>query len=366
LLPMPKVILISQVALPFSNIGSWTTLYKNYIENNHQIDYIVCEKPDYQFPNLIYCCIPENWSSKILKKIARNPYKNYLKALGKILKSDEKYIIQIIDNFGIVKPLQEYLIKNNLRKNCYLQFFYHGFPPFYGNFESRFFFETIDEMVLLTYDSYQEHKKQYTVLPCRFSFLHNGIDTTKFCAISKAEKLVLKQKHNVLDKKVLVWCSQDRPKKGLHMVLDAWKRVFAKHNNCVLWVIGCEEKVKIDGVQYWGRIANDKLPEYLQTSDCYLFPTLWHEGFGMSLIEALHCGNYCIASSIGGVPEVLQYGKLGKLIENPHFVHEWEQAMLEFIENPLSFPVISPDLYSATSWTKGMNTIIETAKKLLQ
>jgi L-malate glycosyltransferase len=119
---------------------------------------------------------------------------------------------------------------------------------------------------------------------------------------------------------------------------------------------------KIEGVHYFGRIPNDKLPEYLQTTDCYLFPTLWHEGFGMSLIEALHCGNYCIASSIGGVPEVLQYGKLGKLIVNPHFVKEWEQAMMEFIENQISLPVISSDLYSTASWTEGMNAIISTAK----
>jgi hypothetical protein len=34
----------------------------------------------------------------------------------------------------------------------------------------------------------------------------------------------------------------------------------------------------------------------------------------------------------GGVP-VLQYGKLGKLIESPHFISEWEKSILEFLEN---------------------------------
>ena len=42
---MPKVILISQVPLPFSNIGSWTTLYKNYLQGDHSIDYIICPEP---------------------------------------------------------------------------------------------------------------------------------------------------------------------------------------------------------------------------------------------------------------------------------------------------------------------------------
>jgi len=59
------------------------------------------------------------------------------------------------------------------------------------------------------------------------------------------------------------------------------------------------------GVVYLGRIPNKKVAAYFQASECYLFPTLWHEAFGLSLIEALHCGNFCIASAIGGVSEVL-------------------------------------------------------------
>ena len=106
----------------------------------------------------------------------------------------------------------------------------------------------------------------------------------------------------------------------MHLILDAWKRVYAQRQDIILWVIGCEPKSPQEGVMYLGRILNDELPSYFQASDCFLFPTLCHEGFGLSLIEALHCGNYCIASALGGVPEVLQYGKFGKLIENPHFV----------------------------------------------
>jgi glycosyltransferase involved in cell wall biosynthesis len=79
----------------------------------------------------------------------------------------------------------------------------------------------------------------------------------------------------------------------------------------------------------------------------------------------LHCGNYCIASAIGGVPEVLQYGKLGKLIENPHFVSAWENAILDFLENPVPEITISPELYSSESWSAGMNSIITNAKAFM-
>ena len=359
---MSKVILISQAPLPFSGIGSWTTLYQNYLESNNLIDYVVCEKPSYNLTSIKYSFVENSKIVKIKKKLFKNPYIGYLEALEKIINDDQKYIIQIIDNFGIIKPLQEFLIKKNKRKNCYLQFFYHGFPPFYGNFESRYFFETINEMVLLTYDSYVEHKKHYTILPCRFSYLHNGIDTKKFFPISQSDKNLLKLNNNLQNKKIFIWCSQDRPKKGLHIVLAAWKKVHSIHKNTVLWVVGCNEKNAVDGVKYFGKIPNIDLPTYFQTSDCYLFPVLNHEGFGLSLIEALHCGNYCIASNIGGVPEVLQHGKLGKLITNPHFVKEWESAMLEFLENPIVYPSIDTNLYSSKNWNSGMNEIINNAK----
>lgn len=362
---VPKVILISQLPLPYPKIGSWTTLYKNYLNDDHQIDYIVCEAPEKQFEGVKYAFVENTLRAKIIRKWKKNRYIGYLNALERLLQSDQKYIIQIVDNYGIVKPLLEMLTIKGLRQHCYLQFCYHGFPPFHENFSGRWFFEAIDEMVVLTHDSYKTHKNYYTILPTRFSVLHNGIDVTRFYPLSNEDKLKIKEDFGAKGKTVFVWCSQDRPKKGLHLLLDAWKRVYQKRQDIELWVIGTEKQYAMDGVRFFGRIPNDELPKYLQASDCYLFPTLWHEGFGLSLIEALHCGNYCIASALGGVPEVLQYGKFGKLIESPHFVSEWEQAILDFAQNPSQSFDFDRTLYTTDSWNKGMNTIITAAQKSL-
>jgi len=255
---MPKVILLSQFPLPYSKIGSWTTLYKNYLQGEHQIDFIVCEPPKKQFEDVQYSLVANDFILKIRRKIKGNWYLGYIEALEKILKSNEKYIIQIIDNFGIVKSIQELLQSKGLRSNCYLQFFYHGFSPFYENHNGISFFETIDEMVLLTHDSYLAHKNYYTVLPTRFSVFPNGIDTTKFFPLLQNEKQAIKQSKNVADKTVFAWCSQDRPKKGLHIVLEAWKQVYEKRQDIILWIIGCEPKTPQSGVVYLGRIPNEE------------------------------------------------------------------------------------------------------------
>lgn len=363
---MPQVILISQVPLPYSQIGSWTTLYHNYLIDNHAIDYIVCEQPKTAYPEIHYGIVSSSFSLKLQKKIAKNPYLGYIEALEKILEQDEKFIIQIIDNFGIVKPLIEFLEKKGKRKQCYLQFFYHSFPPFYENFTGRWFFESIDEMVLLTNDSYQAHKNYYTVLPTKFSVLHNGIDTLKFHKVTPVEKENLRASLGITNKNVFVWCSQDRPKKGLDLILDVWKRIHNQYPDSILLIIGANRDIKIEGVSFLGKIPNNELPKYYQAADCYVFPTLCHEGFGMSLIEALHCGCYCIASSIGGIPEVLQYGKLGKLIEAPHFIQEWIDAIDLFLNQDKANNYSIPEnLYSMQNWNNEMNRIIENAKKNL-
>lgn len=363
---MPQVVLISQVPLPYSKIGSWTTLYNNYLTHNHNIDYIICKQPQNFYPEVKYQIVENNLSIKLQNKISKNPYLGYFKALEKIFEKEEKLILQIIDNFGIVKPLIDFLEKKGKRSECYLQFFYHGFPPFFENFTGRWFFESIDEMVVLTKDSYKAHKNYYTILPTKFSVLHNGIDTSKFYKINVQESESLKTELAITSKKVFVWCSQDRPKKGLDLILEVWKTIHHQNDDTILLVIGANRDIKIEGVSFLGKIPNDELPKYYQIADCYLFPTLWHEGFGLSLIEALHCGCYCIASANGGVPEVLQYGKLGKLVENPNFVQEWIDAIASFLnQDEVDYPIIPKNIYSLENWNNEMNVIIENAKKSL-
>ena len=364
---MPKVILISQFPLPYAHTGSWTVMYFNYLKANHQIDYIICKEPQSRIETVKYEFLLPSMILKMKQKFFKQPYLVYFDALKKIVKKNQKYIIQVVDNFGIIKPLQEFLLQNGLRQNCQIQFFYHGFPPFYENFRGRYFFESIDEMVLLTHDSYKAHKDYYTVLPTRFSVLHNGIDTSKFKKVTSEQKQILKEESGLQDKKVFIWCSKDLPKKGLDFILDVWKKIHLHHKNTVLLVVGATRSSPVDGVRFLGKIPNQELPKLYQMADCYLFPSLCHEGFGLALLEALHSGCYCIASALGGIPEVLHYGKLGKLVINPHFQQEWEAAILEFLNQKEDTAIVIPNfLYTAQSWNSGMNAIIENAKKRMQ
>lgn len=195
--------------------------------------------------------------------------------------------------------------------------------------------------------------------------MHNGIDNSRFFKLDKTDKLSLKREFNVLDKNIFIWCSKDVQKKGLHIILEVWKKVFPIHKNIELWVIGCDSKQEQEGITYLGKIHNDSIAKYLQVADCYLFSSLCQEGFPLSLTEALHSGNYCIASNVGGVSEVLQNGNLGKLIEKPHFVGEWVEAIENYLTKTEVKQQFPSNLYTIESWINNMNTIITNAKSCI-
>ena len=369
---MIKTILISQFPLPFDGIGSWTTMYNYYLQNtNHNIDIIISPKPNEKIDNISYHIIGNSLVQKASKKISGNRYYEILKHLKNIIDSDEKYIIQLIDNHGLATPINDFLVKNEMRSQCYLQFFYHGFPAFYGDFESRSFFKSIDEHVMLTMDSYREYKSYYSMLPCKFSLQNNGIDRSRFKPLSVEEKIKLKKTMGVADKTVVIWCSQDRPKKGLDLILDVWKRIYKQHDNIVLWVIGALRDVEVDGVKFHGKVPNNVIHTYYQAASIYLYPSLNKEGFGLSLIEALSCGNLCVASDNGGIPEVLNYGEYGVLVKNPNFIEEWVEAIESILKKgALTAKLIKIDIpketYTIENWCKSLDQKIASAKMSLE
>ena len=365
-----KVIVISHLPLPYEKIGSWSTLYGNYISSkSSQIDILICPPTKERFEGVIYSFFnpTQNLLDSILIKLGKKTkWNSIFKALQVVIQPNEKYIIQVVDNVNILQPLHHFLSERGYRNLFYIQYFYHGFPALIDRSKGDAFFSSIDEIVFLTRASYLHYRDFYNSFPVRASVLHNGVDTQLFTTISKEEKQQLKEQFGVDNKLVFVWCSQDKPKKGLSIILDAWKQLYKKHKNIVLWVIGTStQSMVVDGVTFFGKIPNKELPRYYQASDVYLFTTLCQEGFGLSLIEAKHCGCYCIASALGGVPEVLDYGKYGVLISNPHFVAEWIGAMEEYIEHPKIMTALPHNLYSAVQWNENMNQLLIQAKQRL-
>jgi glycosyltransferase involved in cell wall biosynthesis len=74
----------------------------------------------------------------------------------------------------------------------------------------------------------------------------------------------------------------------------------------------------IDGrhVELVGEINDAEKPDFLSGAVALLVPIDWPEPFGLVMIEAMACGTPIIAFNRGSVPEILEHGVTGLIVED--------------------------------------------------
>ncbi len=70
-----------------------------------------------------------------------------------------------------------------------------------------------------------------------------------------------------------------------------------------------------DGIEYLGEVTHGEKVELLQDARATLFPIDWEEPFGLVMIESMACGTPVIASRYGAVPEVIEDGRSGIIVD---------------------------------------------------
>ena len=69
-------------------------------------------------------------------------------------------------------------------------------------------------------------------------------------------------------------------------------------------------------IDYIGEIREDQKSEFLGNARALLFPIDWPEPFGLVMIEAMACGTPVIAWDRGSVPEVIDHGVTGYIVDS--------------------------------------------------
>ena len=69
-------------------------------------------------------------------------------------------------------------------------------------------------------------------------------------------------------------------------------------------------------IDYIGEIGEEQKSEFLGNARALLFPIDWPEPFGLVMIEAMACGTPVIAWNRGSVPEVVEHGVTGYIVDS--------------------------------------------------
>src|SRR5581483_409484 len=80
-----------------------------------------------------------------------------------------------------------------------------------------------------------------------------------------------------------------------------------------------------DGIEWVGEVNEEERNKLMSQALCFLHPGTWAEPFGLTLIEAMACGCPVIAFNRGSIPEVIEDGKTG-------FVVNTEKEMIEAVK----------------------------------
>ena len=129
--------------------------------------------------------------------------------------------------------------------------------------------------------------------------------------------------------------------KGIFELLEAVKELKKEFPNLHLYLGGVwvEEELErkarqCEGyVHYLGWIDAEQKDKYLKNCNIFVLPT-YFEGLPMSLLEGMAYGCACVASEVGGIPQVMTSGKDGILVPAKE-IKDLRDALKKLLERPL-------------------------------
>lgn len=168
----------------------------------------------------------------------------------------------------------------------------------------------------------------------------NGMNLRNFEKLP--EKGIFKEKYNIpKDKKLILFLSRINIKKGLDLLLPAFKTILAKRNDCILVLAGpddgylseterfietesLQESIKLVGML----VGEDKLAAFAD-ADIFVLPS-HSEGFSIATLEALVSGIPSLLSDRVGFGESIRESNAAHLVElNPESIINGLTKMLD-------------------------------------
>jgi len=165
----------------------------------------------------------------------------------------------------------------------------------------------------------------------RIAVVHNGVEDRLVEERADASREAdLRRRHGIGSRKVVLTFARLTPRKGQDLMIRALADVLARHPDACYVVAGTGDdearlralagELGVGGaVVFTGRVAEEDKVALLDLCDAYVLPSREEdqrvEGLGIALLEAAARARPLVAGRHGGVPEVVEDGTNGYLVD---------------------------------------------------
>jgi glycosyltransferase involved in cell wall biosynthesis len=154
----------------------------------------------------------------------------------------------------------------------------------------------------------------------KIKYLPNGVDLNLFHPIKDKEK------------NLILFVGRITYGKGVHILLKALEYLKTpvhlviigpiENHEYFMKILKIIKKVNSKNrhkIIYQGSLDQTKIIEWYQKASILVLPSFW-EAFPVVILEALSCETSVIATSVGGIPEIIKQGKTGILVKPGDYV----------------------------------------------
>lgn len=236
----------------------------------------------------------------------------------------------------------------------------HGSDIINTNRIKTFFMKRIlrscDQVIVVSDYLKQIAIHKYEVPSDKINVIHCGFDETLFAPQPKVEKNI----------KTVLFLSRLYKEKGTQTFINiALHMQEQEHIHFLIVGDGPEKEHMITHLQHHprvsfvGGVSKDKVGDYFNQADVYVFPTQ-KEGYGLVALESMACGTPVVASNVGGVPEIVSHNKNGYLA-TVDSTDDFVKGIQWVLQHETEEQVVSHAIQTAKS-----NTIKDQTKKVYE
>jgi glycosyltransferase involved in cell wall biosynthesis len=187
---------------------------------------------------------------------------------------------------------------------------------------TKHIYQKVLKKIICVSESLKARLSNFGIKDDKLVVISNGVDISKFTKIPDA-KFFDKYLDGKNDHKKVVFVGRLDAQKGVEYLIRAIPNVIKNYSKVHFFILGngnLEKMLKrlakelniLESITFLDMIPLDKMAEFYSSADIFCLPSI-HEGFPLSIAEALSIGLVIVASATEGIPEAIIEKKNGFL-----------------------------------------------------